>query len=264
MNDDDTPTDEILMAYADGELDAARHLQVEHAMQANPALRLRVDALRQQRARVGAAFAAVLDEPLPERLTHLLQTPSVAASTGPVAPPAPDAVLVNLADARRQRTQRHPMRYMPSWAQLGGMAASIMLGVLLGARFMGGGGVDPAIGLHQGQLVAGGAIGKALSTQLASEPPADASVAVQLSFVDKGGEYCRTFSTAAAAGLACQQSGQWVVQQMVATDAQARGEVRQAATGLPPALLDAVDKRMAHGTLDSTAERTARAQGWRR
>lgn len=70
------------------------------------------------------------------------------------------------------------MRYMPTWSQLGGMAASIMLGVLLGAHFMGGGGVDLTIGLNQGQQVAGGAIDKALSTQLASELAAGSSVVV--------------------------------------------------------------------------------------
>ena len=264
MSNNHTPADETLMAFADGELDTAQRAQIGHALQANPALRKRVDAIRNQRERVGAAFAAVLDEPLPDRLTQLLRTPPVAVTATPAASMAPNAAVVNLADARNVRTKRTGMRTMPSWAQLGGMAASIMLGVLLGARFMGGGGADPAMGLNQGQLVAGGVIDKALSNQLASEPVAGASVAVQLSFVDKSGNYCRTFSTAAMAGLACQQTGQWVVQQVATLDAQPTGEVRQAATALPPTLLDAVDKRMANGTLDSAAERAARTRGWQR
>ena len=255
MNEGNTLADETLMAFADGELDAAQRTQIERTLQANPALRQRVATMAQQRTRLGTAFATVLDEPVPDRLTRLLQTPPAAAA----APATPTSVVVNLADARAERARP---RYMPSWAQLGGMAASIMLGVVLGARFIGHG-ADPAMDLNQGQLVAGGAIDKALSTQLASEPIAGASVAVQLSFVDKGGHYCRTFSTTAVAGLACQQSGQWVVQQVAATDAQPTGDVRQAATALPPALLDAVDKRMAKGTLDSTAERAARARDWK-
>ena len=265
MNDNNTQVnDETLMAFADGELDAAQRAQIEHTLQTNPAMRQRVNAITQQRARVGAAFAAVLHEPVPDRLTRLLQTPPVAVTANPTAPMAPSAAVVNLADARQARTERTRLRYMPSWAQLGGMAASIMLGVLLGARFVGGGGIDPAMGLNQGQLVTGGVIDKALSMQLASEPVAGASVAVQLSFVDKSGNYCRTFSTTAMAGLACQQAGQWVVQQAAALDTQPTGEVRQAATALPPALLDAVDKRMANGTLDSAAERAARNRGWQR
>ncbi|MES2583715.1 MAG: hypothetical protein V4627_13430 [Pseudomonadota bacterium] len=250
MNNSNTLADETLMAFADGELDAAQHTQVESALQADPALRQRVNEMKQQNARVGAAFAAVLDEPVPDRLTRLLQTPSVA--------PAP--VVVQLSDVRAERIRP---RTMPTWAQLGGMAASVVLGVVLGARFLGSG-LDPAMGLNQGQLVAGGAIDKALSTQLASEPFAGGPVAVQLSFVDKRGHYCRTFSTAAVAGLACQEAGQWLVQQVTVVDTQASRTVRQAAITLPPALLSAVDIRMANGTLDAAAERQARAQAWRK
>lgn len=258
-NNHGTLTDETLMAFADGELGAAERLQVQNALQAQPALRQRVDQMHQQRQRVGAAFAAVLDEPVPDRLSRLLQTPAAAPAQPTSAQPEP--VVVQLAEARAARARTRPA--MLSWAQLGGMAASVMLGVLLGARFLGAG-ADPAMGLNQGQLIAGGAIDKALSTQLASEPAAGASVAVQLSFVDKGGNYCRTFSTAAVAGLACQQAGQWVVQQVSSVDAQTTGPVRQAASALPPALLEAVDQRMANGTLDAAAERQARAQAWHR
>lgn len=255
-------TDETLMAFADGELDAAQNSQVAHAIEADPALRGRVDQMRQQRNRIGAAFAAVVDEPVPDRLSRLLQTPSTAAQ----APVQPASDIVDLAEARAARADasaraRARVRMLPTWAQLGGMAASVVLGVLLGARFLGGG-LDPAMGLQHGQLVAGGAIDQALSTQLASEPAPGASVAVQLSFVDRGGSYCRTFSTGSTAGLACQQGGHWVVQQINTVEASGSGPVRQATTAMPPALLDAVDRRMAHGTLDSDAERQARARGW--
>ncbi len=258
-NPNTTVADETLMAFSDGELDTEQQIQVANALQANPVLRQRVDQMQQQRKRVGDAFAAVLVEPVPDRLALLLQTP--AAAVAAAAAPAP--VVVQLADVRADRART---RAMPTWAQLGGMAASVVLGVVLGSRFLGTGvGTDaaPAMALNQGQLVAGGAIDKALSSQLASEPMAGASVAVQLSFVDKGGNYCRTFSTAAAAGLACQQAGQWVVQHVSAVQDQSAGTVRQAATALPPALLDVVDQRMAHGTLDKAAERQARDKAWR-
>lgn len=245
-----TLADETLMAFADGELDATQRTQVEHALQANPALRQRVEQMQQQRARIGAAFGGMLDAPVPERLTHLLQTP----------PTNPQPVVLDLAAARAKRTLWRPL---PTWAQWGGMAASVLLGVLLGTRYFSGPG--PAMGLNQGQLVAGGAIGTALSDQLASEPVAGAPVAVQLSFVDTTGNYCRTFSTTAVAGLACQQAGHWVVQHVVALDAPAAGTVRQAAAALPATLLADVDKRMAaQGTLDAAAERQARAQAWRK
>lgn len=247
-------SDETLMAFVDGELDPAQRAQMERALQTDAALRQRVAALKLQRTRLAAAFGTVLDEPVPERLAKLLQTPPVASLPGQAS------AVVNLAEVR---TARARIRHIPSWAQWGGMAASVMLGMLLGTQY-GGNGADTAIGLNEGRLLAGGAIDKALSSQLASEPLAGAAVSVQLSFVDKNGSYCRTFSTSAMAGLACQQGGQWAVQNLAALDAKPSGEVRQAATPLPRTVLDAVDQRIAGGTLDASGERKARQQGWRR
>lgn len=237
-------SDETLMAFADGELDTVQHAQVEGALVADAALRQRVAAIQLQRERLAAAFATVLAEPVPDRLARLLQA----------------APVINLAEVRAKRERS---RYRPSWAQWGGMAASVLLGVLLGTQ-LDRNAADPAIGLHQGRLLAGGVIERALTGQLASEPVADAPVAVQVSFVDKDGNYCRTFSTAAMAGLACREGGQWAVQNLAAIESGPQGEVRQAATALPRAVLDAVDQRIVGAALDRGGEQTAREQGWRR
>lgn len=242
-------SDETLMAFADGELDTVQHAQVEGALVADAALRQRVAAIQLQRERLAAAFATVLAEPVPDRLARLLQ-----------AAPAAAAPVINLAEVRAKRERS---RYRPSWAQWGGMAASVLLGVLLGTQ-LDRNAADPAIGLHQGRLLAGGVIERALTGQLASEPVADAPVAVQVSFVGKDGNYCRTFSTAAMAGLACQEGGQWTVQNLAAVESGPQGEVRQAATALPRAVLDAVDQRIVGAALDKGGEQTAREQGWRR
>ncbi|MDO8457920.1 MAG: hypothetical protein Q7T07_13540 [Burkholderiaceae bacterium] len=245
---------EMLMAFADGELDPVQRGRIELALRDDAALRQRVAALQAQRQRLTQAFDTVLDEPAPDRLTSLLKTVSVAT------PMDSGTAVVNLADVR---TRSARLRGMPSWVQWGGMAASVVLGVLLGTQ-IGGQKTDTDLGLSQGQLLAGGAIAQALTTQLASEPRQGASVAVQLSFVDKRNGYCRTFSTRALAGLACQYNGQWVVQQVATVDEPSSGPVRQAATTLPRSILDAVDQRMADTTLDAKAERQARDRGWRR
>lgn len=241
-------TDETLMAFVDGELEAVQHAELERALTGDAALRARVAALQTQRRRVSAAFTTVLDEPMPDRLTRLLAS----------APGAPTAAVVELSAARAARTQR---RTMPSWSQWGGMAASVVLGVLLGVQFAGRGG-DAPLGVHDGRLVADGAIDQALSSQLASA--ASTPVAVQLSFVDRDGAYCRTFSTMTMAGLACRRDGQWAVQTLAATSVTADDAMRQAATSLPREVLDAVDQRIAGEALDATRERQARDQGWRR
>jgi len=241
-------TDETLMAFVDGELDTARRATVESALSGDAALRARVAALQTQRRRVSAAFAGVLDEPMPDRLASLLAS----------APGAPSAAVVDLNAARSARAQR---RALPGWAQWGGMAASVVLGVLLGVQFAGRGG-DASLGVRDGRLVAGGVIDQALSAQLASA--GGTPVAVQLSFVDRDGAYCRTFSTTTLAGLACRRDGQWAVQTLAATSVAAEGAMRQAATSLPREVLDAVDRRIAGEALDATRERQARDQGWRR
>lgn len=236
-----------LMAFVDGELDPSQRAELERALAADAALRERVDALRAQRRRVEAAFAPVLDEPTPDRLAGLLA----------VAPPR-GATVVDLAATRQVRAAQR--RVMPSWAAWGGMAASVLVGVLLGMQLSDGG--DGSIGLRDGQVVAGGAIERALSTQLASDGAAP--VAIQLSFIDREGGYCRTFSTASVAGLACQRDGRWAVQNLAATEGKADGAMRQAASSLPSAVLDAVDQRIGGMALDAQLERQARDRGWRR
>jgi hypothetical protein len=237
--------DETLMAFADGELDEPMRAELERALGADPALRQRVEAMGAQRDRLAAAFAPVLDEPMPERLATLLRPPAL--------PPS----VADLGAARERR------RRMPSWAQWGGIAASVLLGVLLGTQFDRLA-ASPELALRDGRLVAEGAVRDALASQLASAPVAGAPVAVQLSFVDKTGAYCRTFSTAAVAGLACRRQDQWAVQTLVAAEAAPEGGVRQAASALPRAVLDAVDQRIAGDALDAGRERQARDQGWRR
>jgi len=243
-------TDDTLMAFVDGELDAAQRADIERALAADDALRQRVTALTMQRERVAAAFAPVLDEPVPDRLAGLLRPSSM--------PPAAAPVNLDERRAARERSAR-----LPSWAQWGGLAASVLMGVLLGMQFKPGG-ADPAIELRDGQLLAGGAVEKALASQLASQPVVGAPVAVQLSFVDKGGSYCRTFSTAAMAGLACKQGERWAVQSLAAAASTPASAVRQAASALPPAVLSAVDQRIAGDALDPVRERQARDKGWRR
>ena len=250
-------TDEDLMAYADGQFDALRRAALDSVLAQDAALRERVAHLRAQRERVAAAFAPVLDEPMPERLTQLLASPPAA--------------VVDIAAARAAREPRHvtspSARSRPgSWAHWGGMAASLVAGVLLGTQLQRGEGPpDAVLALNAGQAVATGAVAQALNTQLASDAAAQATVAVQLTFIDKTGQVCRTFSTGRMAGLVCRDDGdRWAVQQVATMEQAASGAMRQAASSLPRAVLDAVDRQIAGDAFDAAAERHAREQGWRR
>lgn len=254
-------SDDILMAYADGELEPGPRAELERAMVGDASLRDRVAARQAQRERLNAAYAPVLDEPMPDRLSALLEAPASASAPMAASTPARAAVGVASLDAAREARSSRPA--MSSWAQWGGMAASVVLGVLIGTNLMRDG-ADPSIAVQNGLLVAGGAIGRALSTQLASEPAAGAPVAVQLSFVDKDGSFCRSFSTGAVAGVACRQGEAWAVQTLVAAERQPTGAMRQAASPLPRAVLDAVDQRIEGAALDAAREKQARDRGWQR
>jgi anti-sigma factor RsiW len=71
------PSDELLVAYLDGELDAGPSAEVAAAIARDPALSRDAQALRESAAALRAAFDEVLHEPVPERL--------LAAARGQIA-----------------------------------------------------------------------------------------------------------------------------------------------------------------------------------
>jgi anti-sigma factor RsiW len=232
-------SDETLMAYADGELDAAARAAVELAMQSDPQIASRVARHRALRRRVQNAYAAELSEGLPERL--------LAAAQGP---------------PRRQPTHRISAGWHTSLA----IAASLIAGVGLG--FFMWGRTQSSLTLDAGgALVARGSLARALSNQLASEPSRTAAVRVELSFLAKSGEYCRAFSlagAASAAGVACRHDGEWQVQALARGPGAGRdSDYRTAASGLPAPILRSVEGLIAGEPLDQTGERAARERGWK-
>lgn len=240
---------ELLMAYVDGELTPAQAAQVEAAIAADPAL---ADAVARQfalRRSLGDAYAPVLDEPVPEALTRMLR-PSHAES-GNVVPLPPRA-----APAPRSRWG------VPQWAA---MAASLLLGVAVSQWVSKPDAVLLSAG-EGGALVAGADLASSLERQLASVPEPGGAVAVGLTFRDVAGRYCRSFAVEGSqplAGLACRESsGNWKVPVVVESTAQA-GELRQASTALPTAVLAEATARMSGDPLDAAEERKARDAGWR-
>ncbi|QNA89169.1 hypothetical protein G4G28_13095 [Massilia sp. Dwa41.01b] len=139
-------SDEILMAYADGELAEPERSAVERALREDPAVAAAVERHRALRADVFAAFAGVLDEPVPERLVpprpapvHSLEEARAARASQAAQP------------AARQATVSAPRS---SWAQWGGMAAALVIGVLAGSIMLGGRSDGQFVADAGGRLVA--------------------------------------------------------------------------------------------------------------
>jgi hypothetical protein len=253
-------SDEILMAYADGELEPALAAQVEQAMRTDPQVAAAVQRHRALRADVFAAFAGALDEPVPERLQ-----PRPAAKAREPGLGARSATVVQL-DA--VRAVREPPAAPPrAWLQWGALAASLVIGVLAGALGWQGlhadGGNAPF--RHQGgTLVAQGQLADALSRRLAGAPAGGDAVKLGTSFQARDGSYCRSFTLGATGGLACRDGGQWRIPVLAEGEPEQAGAYRQAGSALPAAVLDAIDQRIAGAALDAQAERAARDRGWRR
>jgi hypothetical protein len=239
-----TEDSERLIAYVDGELDAFQRAAFERAMAADPALARKVAAERALRATLTDHFGPVADEPVPERLRALF---GQAQS---------EAEVIDLAQVRARRERR---RVLPSWGNLGAVAASLAVGVVAGQMV----GQAPAlVASRDGALVASSDLERALDTQLAAAQPTDAPIRIGVTFHAEGGALCRSFDSSALAGIACRSGGEWRLRQTLSPDRVRPTDYRQASSA-NVAIMQAAQAMMAGEPLDATAERAARDRGWR-
>jgi hypothetical protein len=239
-------TDKELMAYVDGELDAARSESLRQEIAANAGLARRVAEQKALRDQLRQAFDRTLSEPVPSRLTDLASRERV----------------IDLVAARQRRSRN---------AWLGGLAlaAGLVLGVALGPMLWQLAGEQPDVVASGADMLAGGAIADALSRRLASEQSASDPIRLGVSFVAKSGEYCRTFISrrgdAGLAGMACRHGAVWridALQSVTIAPGDSEG-YRQAATSLPPLVLQVAEASMAGDALDARREAEARDHDWR-
>jgi hypothetical protein len=240
-----TLTDETLMAYADGEVDAETRAVIESAMREDSEVRSRVERHRALREAVHGAFSAVLDEPAPDRL--------IAAARGQRA----GAGLLRA----RVRSPLGSRRWQPA-----AMAASLLIG--LGLGYIGWHNANTLVKSDSsGGLIAGAGLAEALSNQLAADRAAASVAMTGISFRNKTGDYCRTFSLTGAdpsSGLACREGGSWKIK-VLAQSAQPAGNAsnfRQAGSADSAAVRAAVEESIAGEPLDQAGEIAARRNGW--
>ena len=237
-------TDEILMAYADGELDAATRSEIAAAIEADPELARAVERHRALAARVRAGYQNIASEPVPDRLSALLA-------------PARPATVTDLAARRESRaTPKRPWG-TARWALAASVVVALFVGVLLLHEPS-----TPFVAVD-GRLVARGKLDRALTTELAALP-GDSDVNIGISFRNREGRFCRTFhlqQEEPVAGLACFGDAQWEL--AVLADAPAQEGGLRTATAMPLEVLQAVDAAIDGEPLDATAELAARDAGWR-
>jgi len=120
-------SDEALLAYLDGELDAAERAHVEAWLDADPAVRSRLVALAESATLVRSAFAEILGERVPERL--------LAAARGETGP-ATEAEIVMLRPPSPAPTPAPRRRWQ---VELAAAAAVFGLVIGIGAGYVGNG-----------------------------------------------------------------------------------------------------------------------------
>lgn len=229
-------SDETLMAFADGELDAAEAAAVGAAIDGDPALAKRVDAFRMTRRSVRAAFGEIAREPVPAALTAFVMAGGASRASSATRPP-----LVR--------------RLMPMAAALACLLAG-GTGYWLGMR---GAGPSPVA-----QVVALGPLAAALDTldDGARQTVGTGAIALQQTLRTRAG-ICRTFrldqSQNRFDGVACRGSGAWRVEVLAAT--RDGGTYAPASSAGPvESFLDGVE---AGEPLPTDQVRRLRQGGWR-
>ena len=241
-------SDELLLAFVNGELAEPERAAVERAIRADPAIAARVAQHRARRSRVYGVVAGGRE----------------GGGHGHAAGHHGGAKVVQLDSIRAARLGPLAALPPPAWTRrhLGAVAAALALGVVAGAAgwhaFQGDAALASLSG-NTGTLVAQGSLAEALSAQLASPGPSG-RVRIGISFLGKDGRYCRSFVMDTSAGLACRDGAQWKMPVFVQG---AAGAAWMDGTVLPPAVLEAIDARIDGTPLSSAAERTVQARGWR-
>lgn len=245
-----------LMAYVDGELDAAAARAFEARLVRDAGLGQAVERERALRLRLADAYDPVLEEAIPKSLSRLLR-PALAA-------PA----VIDLDQARSARAATRALR-RPVGLEWAALAAAVVLATGLGfaAGRQGSGEASLLASSAEGTWRARGALDAALTRRLAAEP-GDGPIRVGLSFAARDGGYCRAFAVAgprATAGLACGGGDDWrIVALAPAERAPSDASFRTAASAWPAPLIQAIDALKTGDMLDAVAERRARDGGWRR
>jgi hypothetical protein len=216
--------DDTFFAWIDGELDGPEAARVAAIVADDPALSARADQHRAFGARLKAAFDPIAEVP------------------------RPSATVIDFGAAKAQR--RSGLSARRDWAAL---AATLVVGLVTTGVFVERGGVAwPEPTLASGSIAA-------LDTQLASAPAGD--VRIGLTFRNKGGTICRSYSLKASSGLACRDDGAWHVRGTFA-DTSGEGNYRMAA-GPDQRLVELIDKERATEPFDAVQEAAAKARSWR-
>jgi hypothetical protein len=228
-------SEELIAAFADGQLDAADRARVEAAIAADPALAEKVAAHRALRQLLAAHYAPLTEAVVPAHLTQLL------------SPKAESAEVVSFAAERQQRGLAPVVR---RWAPIAGPALAASLVLALWQPWQGG----------APEGYAGEQLAAVLETQLVATQRGNTDTRILLSFEREDGGLCRAWRDGDSGGIACRDTEGWKIEQQFALSGAQSSEFRQA--GSETDLLAAAQEMAAGAALDAEEEQAARDRNW--
>jgi hypothetical protein len=226
--------EELFYAWLDGELQREEAARVAARVEADPALKAKAEQHRALASGLRGAFDPVVAD----------------------AVPPPRFGSAEIVDFGAKRAARRVTFGVPQWAA---MAATLAIGIVAG-QFVGDRSTAP-VESRDGMLVAAASLDRALDAQLASVG-SDDPVRVGLTFRDRDGNICRSFTEASASGLACRKGEDWRVEGLFGTPSGQQGDYRMA-SGEDPRLAALIDERIAGEPFDAAVEKASLERGWR-
>jgi hypothetical protein len=269
-------TDEMLMAFADGQLAAADRRRVADYIATRPEARARVEMFKKTSAELGTLFNVALVEPVPAKLLAAINS---ASSTGRRAPqkasaPHTTSLMSSIFEV-----------IFPSWPTLitsGAFAATLVIGTVIGSQWQSAPQSSAIqwqdmVALNEGRILAkdnfrDGLEKTALGTRIALSD--GLTFTPVMTFERKGGGYCRQYSLennagSQVAGVGCRNSaGDWTVevQSEITGSANARNQnankVEVAGATTSPVVDKAVDKLIKGDVIAKEAEAQLLAGNW--
>jgi len=200
--DKNAMTDELIMAFADGELSAEEAERVARRLEADPEARRKLDMFRKTAQSLDAAHQDL--PPVPDALARRVNETIEAAARESA---------VNAGDNVVQMRRKGPSGFWPT-----ALAASIALAVGLGFGYgLTGHGPAPAVTTFGVTALAEPAVGDALAgmpSGTSRDLPSGATLNMIASFEGADGVFCREFDYEAPDGLslvsvACRGDAGW-------------------------------------------------------
>jgi hypothetical protein len=269
------PTDETLMAYADGLLDPSQRAEIESLCAEDAKLRARLGIFRATGRNLGHLFQHHIDAPVPERLLDFIQAQELKLARGKT----------RRRSWFRSRRDEHADLWRFLDAAVIRTAAFASVSMVVGVGFgwlLHGTTSDQTMALtglvqvEKNRLIAGAPLQRSLDNlysstkaKLALAGSRDAELKIKMTFRNEARDYCRLYEITTSsperyAGVACRTGDQWSIhiQAMVPPSDVSPGQFVPA--GVNDTAMDAVVRSLIdEGPLSPTDE-AAIIEGWKK